>query len=42
MKVIRYEWEQEEKKAMVEHVGNGIIVDSEKQMYRWMCMAKIL
>jgi hypothetical protein len=29
-----------EKKVVVKHVGKGVIVDSKKQMYRWMRMEK--
>jgi hypothetical protein len=28
--------------VVAKYVGKVVIVDSEKQMYRWMCMAKIL
>jgi hypothetical protein len=42
MKVKTYQWEREKKKVIIEHVGKGVIVDSEKQMYRWVRMAKTL
>jgi hypothetical protein len=32
----------EEKKVVVEYVGKGVIVYSEKHMHRWMCMGKML
>jgi hypothetical protein len=32
--------EMGEKNVVVKHVGKGVIVDSEKQMYRWVHMAK--
>jgi hypothetical protein len=36
-------WKLEQKSVVVKHVvGKGVIVDSEKQMYRWVCMAKTL
>jgi hypothetical protein len=31
-----------EKRVVAMHVGKGVIVDSEKQMYKWVCMAKML
>jgi hypothetical protein len=31
-----------EKMVAVEHVGKEVIEDSEKQISRWMCMAKML
>jgi hypothetical protein len=31
-----------EKGVVVKHVGKGVIVDSKKQMCRWMYMAKTL
>jgi hypothetical protein len=34
--------EMEEKGMVVEYVGKGVIVDSEKQMCRWMHMAEVL
>jgi hypothetical protein len=34
--------EMGEKRVVVKHVGKGIIVDSKKQMCRWMCMIKNL
>jgi hypothetical protein len=34
--------EIEEKNVLVKHVGKGVIVDSEKQMCRWVHMAKTL
>jgi hypothetical protein len=32
--------ETREKRVVVEHVEKEVIVDTEKQMCRWMCMAK--
>jgi hypothetical protein len=29
------------KRIVVKHVEKGVIVDSEKQMCRWVCMAKM-
>jgi hypothetical protein len=31
-----------EKSIVVKHVGKEVIVDSKKEMYRWMYMAKTL
>jgi hypothetical protein len=31
-----------EKSVVVKHGGKGIIVDSEKQLYKWICMAIML
>jgi hypothetical protein len=31
-----------EKSVVVKHVGKGVIVDSKKQMYKWVYMAKTL
>jgi hypothetical protein len=31
-----------EKSVVIKHVGKGVIVDSEKQMYRWVHMAKMI
>jgi hypothetical protein len=28
-----------EKRVVIEHVVKGVIVNSEKQIYRWVCMA---
>jgi hypothetical protein len=31
-----------EKKVVAEHVGKEVIVDSEKEMYRWVHMVEML
>jgi hypothetical protein len=42
MKIGINQCKQEKKNVVVKHVGKRVIVNSKKQMYRWLCMAKLL